>query len=201
MAEAIILVQPSYELAKALVINSQATQPMQTLRPLNHDPMLDVNPASPTQGLLTEGFNGVWSAGYGGLECAYRLFVQPYANGDAGSLFWMRLWGWRPIGNDPSTFVWVNHLLVELACKTGEIPGPSNDSDLKTNRTLLKTERLCDTIGLVRGSVGTGEIVSDGGNYPAHALIDLRGCRRFQFEFQQNDDPAVITMNALWARN
>lgn len=139
---------------------------------------------------------GCYAGGIGGAQVCAGLFVQPFADGDSDSVFWMRLWGWHvtaATGNKVAT--WIPFLLAELVCSVGAYGGPvAPQNDL----ALAENERLCDGLGLLSGRA---DIYSPGRNLPAHALIPLRGAQKFQFDFSQRTPPAPqITTNALWAR-
>jgi hypothetical protein len=146
--------------------------------------------------------DGVWPAGHQGAFAPQRIFLLPYCLGAAGSRFSVRLYGWRSVDNNnpagltgANSWVFVPYLLAELACIACARVGPSG-----TARIVKSNEAMCDTITLTHGAVGqTGEIVSNGAgtNLVAFANVELRGCRYFQFDFQQTDP---VPMNCLWAR-
>lgn len=140
--------------------------------------------------------DGVFNAGHEGIFAQNRLFLLPYALGAAGSGFSLRVYGWRPISHPDGLStqrVWIPYFLVELACTTCARPGPG-----PAPRKILNTERMCDTITLTRGNLGpTGYINSNAGtNLIAYAILEISGCKKFQFDFQQT---APVGMNALWS--
>ena len=161
-------------------------------------------------------FNGSWSAfqptvaepsgdgllpalGVDGANVAARLFVAPFGTGPSGMSFSVRLVGWRLSGTSPA-IVWIGpFLLAEFLCVTGDLTGPP--TNFAQAPLLTDTEWLCDQMALTAGSVGPeyGEVVSPGpgSSLAAFALIELRGCQRFQFDFAQVD---AVGMNAFWAR-
>ncbi len=151
--------------------------------------------------------DGVWPAGHGGQLAPQRLFILPYCEGQAGSNFSVRVYGWRGIeqpDGGANRNVWIPFLLAELACVSCNRFGPANTGPTPpqpyAGRFIQADEALCDTITLTQGSVGpTGEVVSTGpgSDLIAFAIVELRGARFFQFDFQQTDP---VPMNALWAR-
>jgi hypothetical protein len=133
---------------------------------------------------------------------AQYLFLQPLAEGTAGTQFSFRVWGWK------YQFVLDGHpyrqyipvFLAEFLCTVCNSPGPISQSPAVPPLAMGPAENFCDTIALTQGSVGPlGEIVSTGPNsdLPAFARLDLRGCPYFQFDFLQGDN---IGMNCLFAR-
>ena len=176
-------VSGSYPLHKALALNSTAG---------TFQPMMP-------SGSMPSG-DGIYDAGLAGMYSAKQIVLLPYADGGAGSSFSLRLYGWRAVGADPNTWVWVPMLLVELSCTTCSAPGPIPPYGTLSVDLILDSERFCDTLGVVNGSVGPGEgeVVSQPGtDLIGFAVVYLRGCQRFQFDFQQTDR---VGMNCLWAR-
>ena len=154
--------------------------------------VLPLNPAS-------AGYNGVFSAGHDGTVTANRVKIVPYAEGPAGSNFSLRLYGWDVLESpDPGgRLVWVPQMLAEFACTTCNRSGPVNTSPVVSNYFLLDSERLCDTMTLTQGGLGwMGEVVSTGPGTDliAFAVVDIRGCRFYSYDFAQIDN---VGMNAL----
>ncbi len=119
-----------------------------------------------------------------------RLFVLPFVEGEPSVEFFMRVYGWRQLGNDPALTVWVPDLLVEAFCVAGIRGGVDS-------RTLRSKEYLADTIILTNGSLGSGFINSAGSGLGAHVVLDLLGCRKFQFDFVVGEEYPGFP-NALW---
>ncbi len=184
---------PSFHHTKALYFNSFDGTPISYPLPTPVEPINATAPPVAGQVYIP---GSAWNAGEGGDHSFNRILVQPYCEGPAGSQFWVRVYGWRPVGGSVETRqtrVWLPTLLVQLFCIAGDLSG----SSVASGYALLQTENLCDTISLVSGWPGaTGEIVSSGPGFAAFAEIELRGAKKFSFEFEQSDN---VGMNALWA--
>ena len=150
--------------------------------------------------------DGIWAAGHGSVHAPGKLFILPYCEGLAGSNFSVRVYAWRSVeqpNGGPNQNVWVPVLLCELACISCNRFGPPLPGVLPpvgNGRFIQADEAMCDTITLTQGSLGpTGEICSTGPGTDliAFAVIELRGARFFQFDFQQTDP---VPMNCLWSR-
>src|SRR4051812_40726263 len=86
------------------------------------------SPPEAANALMQSGFNarGVWDMGQGGETTVSRVKVMPYCEGQPGSVFWMRIYGWCAIGreeNNPRLACWVPTLLGEFLCVAGNVPG------------------------------------------------------------------------------
>lgn len=160
----------------------------------------------------SSGFNarGVWNLGAGGGTTVQRIKVMPYCEGQPGSVFWMRVYGWSPVGtvaDDPKYSSWVPNLLGEFLCVAGNIPGPHLIDNVQTLNALLPGENLCDAISLNNGVLGLNGIVNSqfpGSGVPAFAVLEVYGARKVSFDFAcdaplQPELPG-IGMNCLWAR-
>ena len=163
-------------------------------------PDLDMLSTPPT----TSPANGVWQGGQGGVTAPYRIKVFPYAEGTPGSRFRMRICGLDNIGVDPYAQVWWPYLLAEFTCTVCNRGGPpAAVPGRETGRLIRESERMCDTIELTGGSLGVSQVAGvvnstgPGTNLIAWAMVDLAGCRKFQFSFEQID---TVTMNVLFAR-
>ncbi len=201
MPNPVYLVTISEPLRRAFVRgNSTATIFSENSRTTGYfSPRLDEPPTADTR-LQAPGTpypdDGVYPAGQPALSCPAGVFVQPYAEGDDDSVFWMRLWGWRQtVMADNYAVRWIPHLLSEVVCRVGNITGAPGSS---TSVSVIDQERLCDGLMVTNGR---GDVYSPGRNLAAHVLIPLRGCQKFQFDFAQPSPPhPQITMNAFWAR-
>jgi hypothetical protein len=138
-----------------------------------------------------------------GLAGFNRLFVMPYASG-ANATFSIRVYGWNQLGNDPTTLSWLPTFLCEVLCTTCTTSGvaSASPSQPQYRRTLPDTEFLCDTLsltagGLLHAGLGLyGDLISYPGSLiPCHFLVDVRGCQKISFDFQQTDP---VAMNAVW---
>ncbi len=161
-------------LSRALLVNKQ-DQYLQSIDTASSDPLGD----------------GVFSVAQDNNTLAQnRLFVLPFVEGEPSVEFFMRVYGWRQLGSDPAQAVWVPDLLVEVFCVAGIRGGIDS-------RTLRSKEYLADTIILTNGSLGSGFVNSSGGGLGAYVLMDLLGCRRFQFDFVVGEEYPGFP-NALW---
>ena len=179
-----ISVSGSYPLNKALALGNSTAGTFYPLLPSRSMPSGD----------------GVYDAGLAGMYSPRQVLLLPYADGSVGSSFSLRLYGWRNVGPDPNTWVWVPMLLVELSCTTCIAAGPVPPFGTLSVASILDSERFCDTLAVVNGSVGPGEaelVQQPGTDLIGFAVVYLRGCQRFQFDFQQTDP---VGMNCLWAR-
>ena len=181
---------PSSVSVKGLTTNSQASQFAD----------LDVLSSSPT----VSAAGGIWGAGTGGDRAPYRIKLFPYCEGNPGSMFRMRLYGWDHIGVDPFAFVWLPYLIAEFTCIACTRGGPpAAVAGQQAFRLIAETERFCDTMTLTAGTLGVSQVdgvvcsTGPGTNLIAWAIVDLAGCRKFQFDFEQTDP---VTMNVLWSK-
>jgi hypothetical protein len=137
-----------------------------------------------------------------------RVFLQPYAQGAAGSQFSMRLWGWRShiVGRgDGARELVVPFFIAELLLTACNCPGPQSEGPAGTPsiRPLQPSENLCDTASLVQGDLGAGgwiNMTAQPGaptDLPGYIVLELQGCVAFQFDFKQQDP---VGMNCLWAK-
>ena len=120
------------------------------------------------------------------------MVVIPYILGDDDDACAMRIIGWRRIGKNPATNLWIPAILAELTCTASTAVGIAAAD-------VLNTERFCDTIVLVTGNDDISiDIVSPTGNVIAHAVVDLKGFQKVEFTFDATTgDPT--SMNCLFA--
>ena len=166
-------------LTKAMATNSQATE-YAVIAPATTEPTSD----------------GCIAVTSGGIISPNRIMIFPYADAAPGSQFTFRLHYWNHVGQDPASYVWVPMLLVEVLCALADVAGPP-DTNNPLARLILSSERFCDNLVAVRGSYGVGGDVVNGSVTPSAIMIELKGARRLQFDFQQIDPN--VAMNALWA--
>jgi hypothetical protein len=129
--------------------------------------------------------DGCFAAGLGATQAPQQLLVLPYSQGQAE--YGMRLWGWWSVG-DPAAanaVLWVPLLLAEFLCTSGASAGLGR-------RLVRDGELFAGALTLAAGGVGQYGSVNTG--LPvSFAVVDLRGCRKFQFDF-------TAPGNALWAK-
>lgn len=178
------------------------------------DPVqLWATPPDAANPLMQSGYNarGVWDLGQGGEVTVQRVKVMPYCEGQPGSVFWMRVYGWSAVGrveNDPLKACWVPDLLGEFLCVAGNIPGPrTTDSMAPTSSAVQPTENVCDAITMTAGVLGLNGFICSafpGSGIPAYAALEIYGARKVSFDFACDfnlyPDLSGIGMNCLWAR-
>ena len=136
--------------------------------------------------------NGIIEIGANGLAVQNGIILVPYATAGNDDTFSMRLIGWRKLGTDPATLLWIPVVLAELACTASTVVGVAG-------RLVVATERFVDTITLVTGNDDISiDIVSPTGNVVAHAVADIKGFQKLELTF---DSTAVgaTAMNCLYS--
>lgn len=160
----------SAPLRKALTRNSRAVVLSET--------WFEVTGTAPTND-TTKNREGIFDVPEGPITPS--ICVVPFAEGDPGGQFWLRLWGWRRLGKDPNTEIWIPLLLSQMLCVLGTQMGFKN-------REITQRERF---VSQIVGANAVNDRVS-------YAVVGLRGCQKFQFDIAQGSvGPAYG--NALWA--
>lgn len=118
------------------------------------------------------------------------LLILPYCRGANNDTFNVRVTGWRRVGTNDATAVWIPMTLAELACTAGNLPGVAG-------KELIATDFLADTISLTKGSTTDAIVNSPADDTPAYARIDLQGCVKVEIDFDLGITPTE--MNALLA--
>lgn len=131
--------------------------------------------------------------GTGSIVAQNNLLLVPYGAGSDDTTFSLRVIGWRAIGPVSGVTLWVPVNLVELACTLGAAVGIAG-------APLTTTDRFADiitlTTGSTAGSVSSENIVSPANDTIAHAMIDLKGFRKFEITFSTGS--SATNCNALW---
>ncbi len=127
---------------------------------------------------ITEPTNdGVHDLAKNGGVAPNGIVIVPYGLGADDNAFAMRIIGWRKIGNDPLTWLWIPVVIAELTCTMSSVTGIAG-------RQVLNTEFFCDTLALVTGNDDVSiDIVSPTGNVVAHAVVDAKGFQKIEFSF------------------
>jgi hypothetical protein len=129
--------------------------------------------------------DGCFAAGLGATQAPQQALVIPFSQGQGE--YGLRLWGWWSVGDpaDANSVLWVPLLLAEFRCTSGAAEG--------LGRRLVRDGQLfAGQVVLAAGGVGQYGSVNSG--LPvSFAVVDLRGCRKFQFDF-------TAPGNALWAK-
>lgn len=137
--------------------------------------------------------NGVIDlAPVGGGVIPNAVLLVPIGTGGDNDTFSVRLIGWRRLGTERATVLWVPVVLVELACTLCAVVGVAG-------RLVAATERFADTLTLVTGNDDISiDIVSPTGDVVAHALTDLKGSTKFELTFDSTA-AGTTAMNCLVA--
>jgi hypothetical protein len=119
----------------------------------------------------------VLNLGYGGRLTQNQVLLVPYGIGDDNDVFNLRVIGWRVVGNDSQTWLWVPVILAQFVCTMSTQVGVAG-------RDVLNTERFCDTITLTTGNDDVSvDITSPTGDVIAHASVDLKGSQKLELTF------------------
>jgi hypothetical protein len=106
------------------------------------------------------------------------MFLMPFAIGAAGVTFSIRVMGFKQIGTDPNTLLWVPLELYEADCIAGTDHGLAGAQ-------VLDTEFFASTITLVFGTSNvSSETVSPANNNNGHICLDTKGCRYIKTLFK-----------------
>lgn len=196
MATDILIRCPSSPLAKAFPRNVQQDRYRDIF-------LLATQP--PGDGVIQTNINGSFTA--------QRIYLMPYCEGEPGSIFFMRLYGWRSItaktGGSDNT-VWVYFLLAEFVCVSGAIAGPVLNQTAAPGPAgfglpIGPTENMCQSISMLSGVLGlTGFINSmpPGSIMPACAGVELCGAQLVSFDFEQAPSGGLgstLAANCLWS--
>ena len=136
--------------------------------------------------------NGVIELGTGGGLTQNGILLMPYATAGDNDTFSMRLIGWRRLGENTQTLLWIPVVLCELALTASTVVGVAG-------RVIAATERFADTITLVTGNDDISiDIVSPTGNVAAHAVADLKGSQKVELTFDSTA-AGTTAMNCLYS--
>lgn len=104
------------------------------------------------------------------------LFV-PYMLGDDNDVMAVRVIGWRRVGINPETDLWIPVKLAEVTCTGCAAVGVAG-------MAVLNTERFCDTLALVDGNDDVSiDIVSPEDDTVGHFVLDLKGFTKIEITF------------------
>lgn len=103
------------------------------------------------------------------------IILMPFGAGSDDQTFDMRVIGWLPFGSPYS--YWVPTILWQGTCTLSTAVGVAG-------QTTVATDRYADTIDTDIGTDGvTCSRLSNAANQPASVLVDLRGHRLIQIDF------------------
>ena len=133
-----------------------------------------------------------------GVESPQWMTVLPYGVSSNDDAFSVRVIGWRRVGGDPSSLLWVPTILCEMACTMGTSSGA-------TGGYLDTTALFCDTITVVSEPTitaditrqGTVELFNPGNDLIGYFRVKLCGVEKVEFTFDQTTNSP--TMNCLIA--
>ena len=127
------------------------------------------------------------------------LMIVPYglhASITDNLTFSIRVVGYRRLGSDPATLIWVGPItFVEALCTV------DNTLIGLAGRLIVATEMFCDTITLV-GTSGNANVSHEllspaDGVTIAHLMVDTKGCERVSVEMSTGS--SVTSCNCLVA--
>lgn len=105
------------------------------------------------------------------------MIVVPFGIGSDNHTFDMRIIGWRCVGRNAATAIWVPVIIAQLAVTLSAAVGIAG-------KTILNTERFADTLALTTGNDDVSiDVVSPTGDVIAHAVVDLKGFSKVEFTF------------------
>lgn len=114
-----------------------------------------------------------------------NLMLLPYAVASDNDTFNVRILGWSLVVD-----LYVPIILAEVACTACARVGVAA-------KTVINTERFCDTLTLTYGNSGIStEVVSPANDTIGHVLIDLKGHSMVEVIFDINS--GTTSMNALY---
>lgn len=130
-----------------------------------------------------------------GIIAQNALLVVPFGAGSDGNTFNFRVIGWRYIGTNPQTRLWVPVNLLELACTLSAVVGVAG-------MEVTNSERFVDTISVTKGSTLSGEaaaenVVSPANDTIAHLMVDVKGFTKLELSFETGS--SATNCNALIA--
>lgn len=108
-----------------------------------------------------------------------RALIVAYGTDAADETFAMRVIGWRRLGNDPETLLWVPVTLTEITCTLGASTGVAG-------REVVATEFFADTMAFVAGKGAEGEnlrLLSPADDTIAHVEVALQGFAKLEITF------------------
>lgn len=107
------------------------------------------------------------------------IMVCPYGTGTNNQTFNMRVLGWRSVGTNVQTKLWIPVLLCQFACTlSSTLVGVAT-------KVIVATELFADTLTLTYGNDDISvDIVSPANDLPAHALVDVKGCQKLELTFE-----------------
>lgn len=121
------------------------------------------------------------------------VIIVPYGVATDNQTFSFRVIGWRVIGTNPSTWLWIPVVLGEFLCTA--------DSTLVgvAGKEVVATELFCDTITLVTGNANISNDINSpaDGESIAHVVLDLKGFTKLQLSFETGS--SATSCNALIA--
>lgn len=131
-------------------------------------------------------------AGALGGESPRSVLIVPYGEGSDGDTFSMRVIGWKVLGHDPYTQIWVPINLLEVqATLSSTVPGVAG-------RLVAATELFADTIAIVTGNANVSvDVNSPADNTVAHLLLNLKGVSKLELTFDTGG--SATSANALLA--
>jgi hypothetical protein len=131
------------------------------------------------------------AAALGG-ESPRSVLIVPYGVGSNNNTMSIQVIGWKLIGTDPLTWLWVPvNLLEVLVTLSSTIPGVAG-------RQVVATELFADTIAIVTGNANVSvDVNSPADDTVASILLNLKGCQKLELSFETGS--SATSCNALLA--
>lgn len=105
------------------------------------------------------------------------LVIVPYGAGADNATFSFRVIGWRFVGVDPQTRLWIPATLVEVTATLSTVVGVAGYQ-------VIDTERFADTLILVVGSASVNNvIISPADNTIAHVMVSTSSFQKIELSF------------------
>lgn len=131
-------------------------------------------------------------AGGDGKHGMNGFIIVPIGVGSNNNTFNMRMLGWRRLGTDPNTRLWIPVTLFEVQCTL------TTSQTGVAGKVLVAADLFADTIAEVTGNDGVNyDIVSPADNTIAHLLGDGKGFRKLEPIFTTGG--VATSCNALFA--
>jgi hypothetical protein len=125
-----------------------------------------------------------------GVASYNAILLIPYGAGADDATFSVRVIGWKSIGGNGTTGLWIPFVLAELAVTLCTAVGVSA-------KIIVDTERFADTLVATKGNTTTSvDITSQADNTIAHAGVALKGSQKVELSFTTGG--SATNCNALY---
>ncbi len=116
------------------------------------------------------------------------LLLMPFGTDGDNDTFSMRVWSWVQVtsGSGDHGF-WVPQCLAEIAVVLGNISFSISST----------THLMADTLTLTKGDTSS-PIINNANDTPACIMLDLKGARKIEFDFDLAGAQEGVAMNCYW---